>query len=72
MHNVEKWPNKLWYYHILKKYRCLKNAIHQIGNKNEWLLLSTSFTAKFFTVDFCLHCETLFLRGFVLKPTERA
>ena len=27
-------------------YRCLKNVIHQIGSKNEWLLLSVTFTAK--------------------------
>ena len=25
----------------------MKNVIHQIGSKNEWLLLSASFTAKF-------------------------
>ena len=31
----------------IKKYRCLKNAIHQIDIKNEWLLLSASFTPKF-------------------------
>ena len=28
------------------KSRCLKNMIHQIGSKTEWLLLSASFTAK--------------------------
>ena len=27
-------------------YWCLKNAIHQVGRKNEWLLLSVTFTAK--------------------------
>ena len=27
-------------------YRCLKNVIHQIDNKNEWLLLSVTFKAK--------------------------
>ena len=26
--------------------RCLKNVIHQIGSKNEWLLLLLAFTAK--------------------------
>ena len=30
----------------IKEYRCLKNVIHQIGSKNERLLLSASFTAK--------------------------
>ena len=28
-------------------YRCLKNVIHQIDSKNEWLLPSVTFTAKF-------------------------
>ena len=28
-------------------HRCLKSTIHQIGKKNEWLLLSASFMAKF-------------------------
>ena len=27
-------------------YRCLKNVIYQIDSKNEWLLLSVTFTAK--------------------------
>ena len=27
-------------------YRCLKNVIHQIDSKNEWLLLSVIFSAK--------------------------
>ena len=31
----------------IKEFRCLKNVIHQIDSKNEWLLLSASFTAKF-------------------------
>ena len=25
---------------------CLKNMIHQVDSKNEWLLLSVTFTAK--------------------------
>ena len=29
----------------IKEYRCLKNVIHQIDIKNEWLLLSASFMA---------------------------
>ena len=28
------------------KYRCLKNVVHEIDSKNEWLLLSVVFTAK--------------------------
>ena len=31
----------------IKGYKCLKNVIHQINRKNEWLLLSASFTEKF-------------------------
>ena len=31
---------------ILLSYRCLKNVIHQVNSKNEWLLLSVTFTAK--------------------------
>ena len=31
---------------ILLSYRCLKNVIHQTDSKNEWLLLSVTFTAK--------------------------
>ena len=49
----------------------LKNVIHQIGSKNEWLLLSVSFTAKF-GLDFVLKLEKALFRGFILKPTERA
>ena len=37
-----------------KDYRCLKNVIHHIGSKNEWLLLSESFAAKF-EGGFCLN-----------------
>ena len=51
----------------------MKNAIHQI-ERNEWLLLSeisARFTAKFEMV-FAVTQETLFLRVFILKPTERA
>ena len=39
--------------------------IHQIGSKNEWLLLSVTFTAK-------LESKTFFLGVLILKPTERA
>ena len=37
-----------------KDYRCLKIVIHQIDSKQEWLLLSASFTAKFW-VGFSLN-----------------
>ena len=52
-------------------YRCLKNVIHQIGSKNEWLLLSAGFTAKFGLV-FVLTLKTLFLSDDILMPAERA
>ena len=35
------------FYTFHYQYRCLKNVIHQIDSKNEWLLLSARFTAKF-------------------------
>ena len=41
------------------KYRCLKNVMHQIDSKNEWLLLPASFTAKFGLV-FVLTLEIAF------------
>ena len=41
------------------------------NSKNEWLLLSAGFTAKFELV-FVLILENAFLRGFILKPTETA
>ena len=31
----------------IKECRCLKKVIHQIDCKNEWLLVSASFTAQF-------------------------
>ena len=43
----------------IKEYRCLKNAIHQIDSKNEWLLPSASFTEKF-ALDFVLTLENAF------------
>ena len=55
----------------IKEYRCLRNMIHQIDSKNEWLLLSASFTAKFRLV-FVLTLENAFFRVFILMPTERA
>ena len=45
--------------------------IYLIDNKNGWLLLSASLPAKFELI-FVLKLETLFLKGFILKPTERA
>ena len=42
-----------------------------MAEKNEWFLLSASFTAKYGLV-FVLTPENTFLGGFILKPTERA
>ena len=42
----------------------------QIDSKNEWFLLSVSFTAKFELV-FVLTLENVFPRGCTLKLTER-
>ena len=46
-------------YTFYYQFRCLKNVIHQIDSKNEWLLLSASFTAKFGLV-FVLALENAF------------
>ena len=43
----------------IKRVRCLKNVIHQIDSKNECLLLSASFAAKFVFV-FVLTLENVF------------
>ena len=49
-----------------------EKQIHQAGSKNEWLLLSETFTAKL-ELGFVLTLKkTLFLRVFILEPTERA
>ena len=42
-----------------------------MAEKNEWFLLSASFTAKYGLV-FVLTPENTFLGGFILKPKERA
>ena len=47
-----------------KEYRCLKKVIHQIYSKNEWLLLSASFMAKFGLV--CLNIGIHFFLEFSL------
>ena len=39
--------------------KCLKNVIHQIDSKNEWLLISANFTGKFWLV-FVLTLEKAF------------
>ena len=44
---------------ILVSHRCLKIMIHQMGSKNEWLLLSVMLTAKL-ELDFVLTFENAF------------
>ena len=54
--------NRNWFYTFhtrIIQNRCLKNVIHQIVDKNEWLLLSASFAAKFELV-FVLTLEKAF------------
>ena len=56
----------------IKECKCFKNVIHQIDSKNEWLLLSASFTAKCVLI-FVLTLENVFsFRGFILNATEKA
>ena len=54
----------------IKGYGCLKKVTHQI-NKNEWLLLSATFTEKVELV-FVLTQKNILLRGFILNPIERS
>ena len=42
-----------------------------LNSKNEWLLLPARFTAKFGLVFVLTLENAFFLRGFILKPTER-
>ena len=60
------------FYTFHYQYRCFKNVIHQIDSKNGWFFFSASFTAKFGLVFVLTIWKTLFLRGFIFKPTERA
>ena len=39
----------------IKKYKCLKNVIHQIDSKKEWLFLSASQVLRQSLVGFCLN-----------------
>ena len=49
----------------------LKNVIHQIDSKNEWLLLSKSFTAKFELV-FDLALEKAFSQKFHFEANRKS
>ena len=52
----------------IKDYGCLKNMIHRIGSKNEYFFQQVLRQ----NLGWFLHWKTLFLRGFILKTTERA
>ena len=51
-----------FHYDVFKSTDAWKMWLYQIDSQNEWLLLSASFTTKFGLV---------FLRGVILKPTEK-
>ena len=48
-----------------------ENVIHQIDSKNAWLLLSASFTEKFWLV-FVLTLESAFYQRFHFKPNRKS
>ena len=52
-------------------YRCLKNVIHQIDSKNEWLLLSVTFMAKLELV-FVLTFQNAFSQSFHFKDNRKS
>ena len=52
-------------------FHMLKNVIHQIDSKNEWLLLSVSFTAKFGLI-FVLTLENAFSLRFHFKAIRKS
>ena len=56
----------------IKEYRCLNNVIHRL-EINKWLLVSAFQQAFQQKLSWYLssYRKTLFLRGFILKPTER-
>ena len=49
----------------------MKNAIHQIDNKNGWLLLSASFTAKLGLV-YVLTLENAFSKWFYFQANRKS
>ena len=56
---------------ILLLCRCLKNIIHQVGSKNEWLLFSVTFMAKL-ELDFVLTLENAFLLEFLFQSQKKS
>ena len=69
LHSAPRVNNYLSY---VKEYKCLKKVIHQIDNKkNEWLLLSTRFTATFELV-FVLTLQIAFSWRFHFKANRKS
>ena len=57
----------------IKECRCLKNVIHQIDRNVGLLLSAFQHGLRQIWVGICLNSgKRFFLRGFILKPTERA
>ena len=53
----------------IKNIRCLKNVIQQIDNKNEWSFQQVlRQNLGWFLAQ---HWKTIFIRGFILKPSDR-
>ena len=59
------------FYTFHYQYRCLKNVIHQRDSKNGWLLLSTSFTAKF-GLAFVLTLESTLSQRFHFQVNRKS
>ena len=66
-------PTKFYYtlHYTYEEYRCLKNVIHQIDMKNEWLLLPARFMAKLGLV-FVLTLENAFSLRFHFKTNRKS
>ena len=59
-----------FHYHVLRVQK-FENVIHQIDNKNEWLLPSASFMSKFGLI-FVLRPENAFSWKFHLKANRKS
>ena len=55
----------------IKRYRCLKKVIHQLDNKNEWLLLLASFKVKLRLI-FVVTLENTFSYRFYFKVNKKS
>ena len=62
--------SSIYFIITFSRVQMLKNVIHQIDSKNEWLLLSASFTAKCWLV-FVLTLENSFSYRFHFKTNRK-